>query len=196
MTETPIRLAVIVASTREGRFGDTVARWFVRVLEQWPDFAVDVIDLREVELPAVQSAAHPKSGRYSQPIARFASRIADADAFVFVTPEYNHGYPASLKSALDAVFAEWNAKPASFVSYGGLAGGLRAVEQLRQVFGELHMVAIRDTVAIPFAPRMFDEGGQLIDDGIVPASTKVMLDSLSWWAKALRTARADSPYSA
>lgn len=196
MSETPIRLAVIVGSTRAGRLGETVATWFSGQLEHRGDFEVDVIDLRETDLPARQSDAHPKSGRYSPPVQAFAARIDAADAFVLVTPEYNHGYPASVKTALDAVYSEWNAKPAGFVSYGGVSGGLRAVEQLRQVLAELHVVAIRDVVAIPFAMRAFDEAGELQDDGTIEASVKIMLDALSWWARALRTARADFPYAA
>lgn len=192
--QTPIRLAVVVGSTRDGRLGETVAGWFTRLLAQRSDFDVDVIDLREIPLPPVQSAAHPKSGRYTPDVAAYASRIAAADAYILVTPEYNHGYPASIKLALDAVYAEWNAKPASFVAYGGLSGGMRAVEQLRLVLAELHVVAIRDIVAIPFAMRMFDEAGELIDDGMINASAKLMLDSLAWWAAALRTARAEHPY--
>lgn len=194
--QTPHRLAVIVASTREGRLGDRVAGWFADLARQHPEFSVDVVDLAEVGLPAVQSGAHPKSGRYSPAVQAFAERIGAADAFVVVTPEYNHGYPASLKTALDAVYAEWVAKPAGFVSYGGVSGGIRAVEQLRQVLGELHVVAIRDGVALPMAARMFDEDGELIDDGTVSTAAKLMLDRLEWWTAALRTAREHTPYAA
>ena len=194
--QTPHRLAVIVASTREGRLGDRVAGWFADLARQHPAFTVDVVDLAEANLPAVQSGAHPKSGRYSPAVAAFAERIGAADAFVLVTPEYNHGYPASLKTALDAVYAEWVAKPAGFVSYGGVSGGVRAVEQLRQVLGELHVVAIRDGVALPMAARMFDEDGELIDDGTVSTAAKLMLDRLEWWTAALRTARERTPYAA
>jgi NAD(P)H-dependent FMN reductase len=120
--------------------------------------------------------------------------VASADAFVFVTPEFNHGYPASLKSALDAVYVEWAAKPATFVSYGGAAGGVRAVEQLRQVLVELHAVPIRDAVLLPLARQLFDTEGTLIDpEGLAP-SVKATLDHLLWWAHALRAARCEAPY--
>ncbi|MGN6089216.1 MAG: NADPH-dependent FMN reductase [Actinomycetales bacterium] len=191
----PPRLAVVVASTREKRFADTVATWFAEQARTHGGFELDVIDLRDVDLPPLGSA-HPKSGRYPERVRAFAEQVGAAHAFVFVTPEYNHGYPASLKLALDSVFAEWNAKPASFVSYGGMSGGLRAVEQLRLVLAELHMVDIRETVALPFAMRMFDEGGSLVDDGVVGASVKVMLDQLMWWTQTLRAGRESQPYAA
>jgi NAD(P)H-dependent FMN reductase len=194
MTSEPLRLAVVIASTRDGRLGDTVARWFLHRARARADLTVDTIDLRDAALPAVQSAAHPKAGRYPEEVAGFARRIAEAEAYVFVTPEYNHGYPASLKLALDSVYAEWAAKPASFVSYGGLSGGVRAVEQLRQVLVELHVVPLRDAVALPLAGRLFDEQGALRDEAPVEAGAKLMLDRLDWWGRALRAARAGEPY--
>lgn len=190
----PLRLAILLGSTRDGRFGGTVAQWFRELAEQHPSFSVDVIDLAEVELPTVQSAAHPKAGRYPDRVQPFARRIAAADAYVLVTPEYNHGYPAALKLALDSVYAEWNAKPASFVTYGGASGGIRAAEQLRQVLAELHVATIRDAVALPFARRSFDEDGALIDEGRVSTAAKTMLDQLAWWGQALRDGRERAAY--
>ncbi len=191
-----LRLLILIGSTREGRLGDTVARWVAGVAEQRDDVDVDLLDLRDAELPSVQSAAHPRSGRYPERVRAFAERVAAADAYLLVTPEYNHGYPASLKLALDAVYAEWAAKPAAIVSYGGLSGGVRATEQLRQVLGELHVVAIRDGVAIPRAGGRFDGDGELLDDGVAAASAKVMLDRLTWWGRVLRAGRALEPYGA
>src|SRR5918998_5196989 len=111
-------LAVIVGSVREGPFGPVVAGWFVGQAKQRDDVSVDVIDLADTPIPSTN----------------YSSRIGAADAFVVVTPEYNHGYPGPLKTAIDSVGREWQAKPVGFVSYGGLSGGLRAVEQLRVVF--------------------------------------------------------------
>jgi NAD(P)H-dependent FMN reductase len=194
MTDAPVRIAVVIGSTREGRFADTVARWFVGEASARDDVVLDVVDLLEVDLPDRLGSHHPASGIRPEAIRPFAERIAAADGFVIVTPEYNHGYPASLKAALDALHVEWQAKPAAFVSYGGASGGIRAVEQLRQVLGELHMVAIRDGVALPMARSLFGEDGALIDPGFVGPSVKVMFDRLTWWARALRTARAADPY--
>lgn len=189
MSEERLRVAVIIGSTREGRFGPVVAQWFLRQAEQREDMSVDAIDLFDVGLPAVMPAAR------SAAVAAYADRLGAADGFVVVTPEYNHGYPASVKQAIDVTRDEWNAKPVAFVSYGGLSGGMRAVEQLRQVFPELHAMTIRDTVAFVGGPwGVFDDMGEPRDTTPYVAATKSMLDQLAWWARALRTARATHPY--
>ncbi len=190
MPDHPLRLAVIVGSTREGRFGPNVARWFVSQAEHRADMTLDLIDLADIHLPAVYPAQPDGAVR------AYLERIGAADAFVVVTPEYNHGYPASLKQAIDLPRREWQAKPLGFVSYGGMAGGLRAVEQLRQVFAELHVVTIRNTVSFHNFFERFDAGGQPVDADPANAAAKTMLDQLVWWARALRTARAAFPYAA
>jgi len=185
----PLRLAIIVGSTREGRFGHVVARWFVTQARKRADMALDVIDLADVDLPA----AYPR--RRSPTVAAFVEQIDRADAFVVVTPEYNNGYPASLKQAIDLPHAEWGAKPVGFVSYGGMSGGLRAVEQLRQVFAELHAMTVRDTVSFHMAHGLFDESGEPREPAGCNAAAKTMLDQLAWWAVALRDARTARPYA-
>lgn len=179
----PLRLALIVGSTREGRFGDTVARWFTALARQRSDLALDVIDLADVGVPAVYPRDPDPAGR------AFIDRICRADAFVVVTPEYNHGYPASLKQAIDLPHAEWQRKPVGFVSYGGMAGGVRAVEQLRQVFAELHAVTVRDAVSFHNVWALFDPAGEPLDPAGCNAAAAAMLDQLVWWGRALRTAR-------
>lgn len=190
MSEERFNIVVIVGSTREGRFAPTVADWFVTQASERADMAIDVIDLADVELPSVYPR-HPSSA-----IAAYVANIGRADGFVVVTPEYNHGYPASLKQAIDLAYHEWQAKPVAFVSYGGMAGGLRAVEQLRQVFAELHATTVRDTVSFHLAQAAFDGAGKLVDPSGPAAAAKTMLDQLAWWASALRTARATRPYAA
>ena len=190
MAAQPLEVAVIVGSTREGRFGDVVARWFVDRARSRSDMVLDVIDLAETGLPAVMAATADAA------VDDFARRIDEADAFVVVTPEYNHSYPASLKNAIDLAGPQWHAKPVGFVSYGGLAGGLRAVEHLRQVFAELHAATVRDTVSFHLAHRRFDGEGQPIEPAGCNAAAKSMLDQLAWWAHALRDARAERPYAA
>ena len=113
-----------------------------------------------------------------------------------VTPEYNHGYPASLKQAIDLAHHQWQAKPVAFVSYGGISGGLRAVEQLRQVFAELHATTVRDTVSFHLAHGAFDATGEPVDTTGPATAAKTLLDQLTWWAAALRTARTTHPYAA
>ncbi|APE33290.1 NADPH-dependent FMN reductase [Nocardia mangyaensis] len=181
----PLRLEVIVASPRPERFAAVVADWFLAAVAQRPEFAVGVLDLRELALP-VELTEAPE-------VDEFRARIGDADAFVAVTSEYNHGYPASLKTALDSAKREWRAKPIGFVSYGGLSGGLRAVEQLRQVVAELHMVSVRESVSFAQAKRRFDATGATDDRAAIDASAR-MIDQLAWWGRTLRAARAADPY--
>jgi len=122
-------------------------------------------------------------------------KLAAADAFVVLTPEYNHSYPAGLKNLIDWHFTEWQAKPVGLVSYGGVSGGLRAVEHLRQVFAEVHAVTLRDTVSFHNAGASFDEG-RLKDPTAPDAAARVMLDQLVWWGRGLREARERRPYGA
>lgn len=176
-----LNLAVIIASTREGRLAPRIVEWFVPTARQHGRYAVDLIDLQEIDLPAVLTESQPPA------VASYLARLARADAFVVVTPEYNRGYPAPLKQAIDIAFEEWQRKPVAFVSYGGVSGGLRAAEQLRQVFAELHAVAIRDGVCISNCWSSFGAGHL---PGGIDAAAKTMLDQLDWWATALRNARA------
>ncbi|QES45577.1 NADPH-dependent FMN reductase [Streptomyces venezuelae] len=188
--EGPLKLAVIVASTREGRFAPTVAAWFLRQTAHRRDLDVDVIDLAEARLP------DGLSGRPGPEVAGVAARIDAADAYVVITPEYNHSYPASLKTAIDWHYAEWRAKPVGFVSYGGLSGGLRAVEHLRQVYAELHAVTVRDTVSFHGARSCFDASGEPLDPAGPETAAKTMLDQLTWWGRTLRDAKTVRPYAA
>jgi NAD(P)H-dependent FMN reductase len=177
MTDAPFRLAVIIGSTREGRLGPAVAGWFAGQAAVHGDLAVDLIDLADEQ-------------------GTIGPRLAGADAFVVVTPEYNHSFPAPLKQVIDAFSVEWRAKPAAFVSYGGISGGLRAVEQLRQVFAELHVVTIRDTVSLHGVWSHVGPDGRLIDDAARAGAARAMLQRLVWWARALRAARLATPYVA
>jgi NAD(P)H-dependent FMN reductase len=183
-----LNLAIIIGSTREGRFGDTVGRWFAGEAARHGDFSTDLIDLAEIKLPPTHRA------RPTPDTAAFCARIGAADAFVIVTPEYNHSYPASLKHAIDQGYVEWMAKPVAFVSYGGTTGGVRAIEHLRNVFAELHATAVRDYLCFPTARRQFDADGQPVDPEGPRLAAKTLLDRLSWWADALRTAREAHPY--
>jgi NAD(P)H-dependent FMN reductase len=194
VSETPVRVAVIVGSVRGGRFGPVVADWLAGVAGEHGGFEVDVVDLAEADLPLVMPAfgAAPPAAVVAE-VAKVTPRLEAADAFVVVTPEYNHSYPASLKNAIDWHRAEWTAKPVAFVSYGGISGGLRAVEHLRAVFAELHAVTIRETVSFHGAHARFGADGVPLDDAAAVAA-KVMLDQLAWWARALTEARAVRPY--
>jgi NAD(P)H-dependent FMN reductase len=186
----PVKLALIVGSTREGRLGAAIARWFAAQTDLRTDLVIDVIDLAEADLPQSLDGGAPE-------VAALRPRLAEADAFVIVTPEYNHSFPAPLKTAIDCFHPEWQAKPVGFVSYGGISGGLRAVEQLRQVFAELHTVTIRDTVSFHNVWAHFDADGAFpIDSEACDTAAKVMLDQLVWWAVTLREAKLQRPYAA
>ena len=194
MSEAPVRVAVVVGSVRGGRFGPVVARWFTGAARAHGGFDVDVVDLAEADLPL----AMPAFGTSPAPevVAKVTPRLAAADAFVVITPEYNHSYPASLKNAIDWHHTEWQAKPVGFVSYGGISGGLRAIEHLRPVFAELHAVTVRETVSFHGAHTRFGPDGLPKDVEGVAAAVKSLLDQLEWWARSLAEARAGRAYPA
>ncbi|MFI5715495.1 NADPH-dependent FMN reductase [Nocardia sp. NPDC051750] len=179
----PLRLAVVIGSSRQGRFAPTVAEWFLKQANTRKDLTVSVVDVGELDLPHTFGAPAPGA-------AGTRAALAEADVFVVVTPEYNHSYPAALKNLIDVHGREWQAKPIGFVSYGGISGGLRAVEHLRGVFAELHAVTVRDTVSF------HNPWGQPDALGGAEAETaaKTLLDQLVWWGEALRAARAARPY--
>ncbi len=188
MNRSPLQVAVIIGSTREGRVGDAVGRWFTGHAKARDDLVTDVLDLVDFDLPAwLPEQATPA-------MKRFAGRIEQADAFVVVTPEYNRSFPASLKQAIDCAYDEWRAKPVGFVSYGYRSQGLYAVEQLRSVFTELHTATMRDVVAFNLLDGTFARDGTPYDtDGQGQAAT-TLLDELLWWGVALRDARSTRPY--
>ncbi|EWH00170.1 NADPH-dependent FMN reductase [Halomonas sp. BC04] len=172
-----IKVAVIYGSVREGRFCDTVGQWVVDQIQPRKAFATVVID------------------PVAEPVSAFGKRLDEADAFVVVTPEYNHSYPAALKALIDGYKAQWQAKPVAFVSYGGASGGLRAVEHLRHVFAELHAVGIRDGVMFPNSWEQFDEHGQPLQAQRFERGMQTMLARLAWWAETLRQGRAERDYT-
>ncbi|GIL29192.1 NADPH-dependent FMN reductase [Actinocatenispora comari] len=184
-TTADLRVAVIVGSVRDGRFGTYVGAWVAERLAAWGVDA-DPIDLAGVTVPATM-IDHPD-------VAAFAARIDAAEAIVVVTPEYNHSYPGPLKAAIDTLRDQWFAKPVAFVSYGGLAGGLRAVEALRLVFAELHAVTIRETVSLhnPWGPAA--DTSTAYPDAAADDALRRMTHQLLWWAEALHHARRRTPY--
>ncbi|HEY1903710.1 MAG TPA: NAD(P)H-dependent oxidoreductase [Terracidiphilus sp.] len=184
-----IRVGLIYGSTRQGRFCDKVAGWAAEQIAGNEKFLLDIID------PAATSPDGEAHLEGNHGAASLRQLIGQAEAFVVVTPEYNHGYPAPLKSLIDSFGAEWQAKPVAFVSYGGVSGGLRAVEQLRLVFAELHTVTIRDAVSFAGAWEQFDDAGKLLEPERPCRSMATMLARLHWWAVALQNARDSVPYT-
>ncbi len=181
-----IRIAIIYGSAREERFCDRVANWLLSELEGLSGFDVAILDPARLTFIA--------SGPDARSAAEIETQLARADAFIIVVPEYNHGYPGVLKALIDSTYTPWHAKPVAFVSYGGVSGGLRAVEQLRLVFAELHAVAIRDTVSLAHAWSQFDSEGNPMRPSQMKGPLIVMVNRLLWWARALRAARWESVY--
>jgi NAD(P)H-dependent FMN reductase len=182
-----IQVALVLGSIRAGRLCDAVAKWTADRITSREIFALEVVD------PAAPELAQAHNDDAARRALR--DRIGRADAVVIVTPEYNHGYPGALKLLIDSVNAEWQAKPIAFVCYGGISGGLRAVEQLRLVFAELHAVGVRDSVSFANAWDQFDADGQLRAPAAADLAISTMLSRLAWWASALRAARETSVYA-
>lgn len=174
----PLRLAVIVGSTRTGRLGPMVAKWFLSEAARRPDVTIDLIDLVDARLP------YDLGEERSPEVISYAQRVEQADAVVIVTPEYNHSFPAPLKNAIDWLRAEWRHKAVGFVSYGGLSGGILAVEQLRQVFAELDAVTMRSNVSFPNVWAQFVDGIPVEADRYRRAADR-LIDQLAWWTNAL-----------
>ncbi len=182
-------LTVIVASVREGRAGEPIARWFLERAKAHGKFDVQLVDLQEVRLPLLSEPQHPRLKKYQQETTRaWSATIAASDAFAFVTPEYNFNMPPALVNALDHLYHEWSYKACCVVSYGGASGGMRAAQQVRQMAAVFKMVGIVEAVAIPFYTQLMENGvfkGGEVHDKAVP----VMLDELLRWNDALKSLR-------
>ena len=190
-------ISVIVGSVRQNRFAEKPAHWIYGLLKSRSGVQAELLDLKDFPMPFFDAAltpAWPGRAPYDHSVVKkWTAAIAKSDGFIFVAPEYNHGYSAVLKNAIDWVYPEWNRKAAAFVSYGSVMGA-RSVEQLRQVAVELQLAPIRSSVHIPVATLMahFQGKPEVIDAGIkeLDAVGNAMLDDLLWWTEALKKARA------
>jgi NAD(P)H-dependent FMN reductase len=183
------KLTIIIATVREGRAGEAIAQWFIERARQHGKFDVQVADLKELNLPLLNEPHHPRLKKYVHQSTKHWSAIVDAaDAFVFVTPEYNYATPPALVNALDTVYHEWTYKPVGFVTYGGISGGLRAMQMTRTMVTGFKMMPMVEAVNIPFFSQLMENGvfkSNETHDKAVP----VMLDELLRWATALKTLR-------
>lgn len=183
-----IKLAVILGSTRPGRNGEAVARWAYGLAKKRSDAEFEFVDVKDFNLPLLDEPIPPSLGNYSKPHTKaWAAKIASFDGFVFVTGEYNHGIPGALKNAIDFLYAEWNNKAAGFVSYGS-AMGVRAVEQLRLVMGELQIADVRAQVMLSLTSD-FENYTTFKPSPAHEASLNTMLDQLVAWAGAMQAVR-------
>ena len=187
------RLLVVVASTRPGRVGLPVGAWFHQRAVRHGGFDVEWVDLAEVDLPFFDEPHHPRLRRYQhQHTKDWSARVERADAFVFVTPEYNFGFTAPLKNALDFLSREWAYRPAGIVSYGGVAAGTRAAQMLKQVLTTLKMTPMFEAVSIPFVKQFLDEHGRIRANETMEQAADAMLDELVRWERALRPLRSEA----
>lgn len=184
------KLHVIICSTRPGRVGPIIADWFIGAAQAHGKFDVVPVDLAEFNLPVYDEPNHPLRRTYVHEHTKAWSASVDAaDAFVFVTPEYNYGVPPSLLNALNYVYFEWNYKPAAFVSYGGIFGGGRAVQMAKMTLNTLRMVPIFEAVVIPWFSKQIDENKVFTPNDIQRDAAKQMLDELLRFAEALKPLR-------
>lgn len=188
MTARP-KLGLIVSSAREGRFADKMLAWTTKRLAADGRFEIEIIDPLEYRVTLWHGDMEPGD------LSRLKSTLEACEAFVVIAAEYNHSFPAAVKSLIDAGKSEWEAKPVAFVSYGGISGGLRSVEALRLVFAELHAVTLRDTVSMAMPFQRMSETGELADGEMADRAFAVMLNRLEWWTSALSAARAATPYA-
>ncbi len=184
------KLSVVVASTRPGRVGLPVGKWFFEQAKRQAKFEVQLVDLKDQGLPIFDEPKHPRLGQYEhEHTKRWSAVVGATDAFVFVTPEYNYNPPPSLINAIDFLCKEWSYKAAGFVSYGGAAGGTRSVQVLKGLLTTLKVVPLPEAVHIPFVGKMLAEDGSFAGNEALEKAGVVMLDELLRWTEALRTLR-------
>jgi NAD(P)H-dependent FMN reductase len=184
------KLLVVIVSTRPGRVGLPVGRWFDGQVRAHGAFEVEVADLLEIDLPFMDEPNHPRLGQYTHQHTKDWSATVDAaDAFAFVMPEYNYSLTAPFKNAIDFLHNEWQYKPVGFVSYGGVSGGTRAVQMAKQVVTTLKMTPLPEAVTIPFVARFIDDEGDFVPDEPIEQAANVMLSELLRVGEALAVLR-------
>ncbi len=183
-------LQIIVASTRPGRVGLPVAQWMLAAAVEHGGFEVELVDLAEVDLPLFDEPKHPRFQQYEHQHTRdWSATVTRGDAFVIVMPEYNYGFNAAIKNAIDYLHVEWQYKPVGLVSYGGVSAGTRAAQMLKQVLTTLKMVPIPEAVSIPFVTQFVDDAGTVVPNETMTAAAAAMLDELLAFTGALRPLR-------
>lgn len=185
-----LKLQVIICSTRPGRVGPSVARWFNEFADRHAKFDTTLIDLADFHLPLYDEPFHPRLQKYeNEHTKKWSASVAGADAYVFVTPEYNYCPPPAFGNSLNYLYKEWNYKPCGFVSYGGISGGMRAVQLEKQLVTTLKMMPMVEGVAIPMVATLLDENKKLKSNELIDNSAQTMLDELYKWADVLRLMR-------
>jgi NAD(P)H-dependent FMN reductase len=186
------QLKIITSTTRPGRKGIVIAEWITAIAAASGGFEVELLDLAAINLPLMDEPNHPRLQEYQHEHTRkWSAAIAEADAFIIVLSEYNFGFPAPIKNALDYLFNEWKHKPVAFVSYGGISGGLRSAQMLKQVVTALNMMPLVEAVNIPFFNKYLQDDRFVPEDAVV-TSADVMLKELERWCETLKTMRTNN----
>ena len=189
-TDIMFQLKIIIASTRPERKGISVANWFIEIAKKDPAFNIEVLDLAEINLPFVDEPHHPRLQKYTKEHTKeWSKTIDEADAFVFVIPEYNYSMPPTLLNAIDFLFKEWNYKPAALVSYGGISGGLRSTQMCKLAMTTVKLVPLFEGVSIAFFEKQIDENGKFHGNELETKSAGIMLHELLKWTEALKPMR-------
>jgi NAD(P)H-dependent FMN reductase len=190
-----IRIGIIIGSTRPGRNGEAIAKWVFEIAQRRSDAEFELVDIKDFNLPLLDEPVPPSLGQYTKEHTKaWAAKINSFDAYVFVTPEYNHGTSAALKNAIDFIYKEWNNKAAGFVGYGG-ASGTRAVENLRLIMGEMQVADVRAQVGLSLYTD-FENFSVFKPAAQQEQSVNTMLDQVIAWGGALQTLREKQTYEA
>jgi len=187
------KLKIISSTVRPGRKGPVVAQWIAEKARQTGRFDVEVLDLGEINLPLMAEPNHPRMQKYQfEHTQTWSSKIEEADAYIFVTAEYNYNYPAPLRNALEYLSFEWNYKAAGIVSYGGVSAGTRAANQLKGDLSTFKIVPILEAVHIPFYSQFINESEEMVGNEIMDQSADVLLSELTRWTKGLKIVKEDA----
>jgi len=181
---------IITSTTRPGRKGIAVANWLNTLVQQTGKFDVELLDLAVINLPFLDEPAHPRLQQYQhEHTKKWSATINAADAFIIVLSEYNFGIPAPIKNAMDFLYKEWMYKPIAFASYGGISGGLRSTQMLKQVATALHMLPLTEAVSVPFFSKYINEKGEFVPEEVVTRSAQAMLNDLERYCQASKVLR-------
>lgn len=178
-------LKILTSTTRPGRKGPAVANWMTTLAQQTGKFTVELLDLAVINLPFMDEPNHPRLQQYQhEHTKKWSALIERGDAFIIVLSEYNFSIPAPIKNAMDYLYKEWMYKPVAFVSYGGISGGLRSMQMMKQVVSALHMLPLTEAVSIPFFTKFINEKGEFVPEEIVTKSARAMLNDLERYCEA------------
>ena len=185
-----LKTKLIIASTRPGRKGPAVAAWIHDVAKEYAELNIEILDLAAINLPFLDEANHPRLQQYEKQHTKdWSAKIAPAEAFIIVMPEYNFGFNAPLKNAIDFLYKEWQNKPVALVSYGGVSAGLRAAQMIKQVLSAVSLVSIPEAISIPQFTQFINEDGRFVPNDMMTKSAQGMMKGLVKWGEMMKGLR-------